>query len=154
MNTQFRGHSYRSLDTKGRLMLPPEFRETVLAKDAGGRVMLTNFDGCVVGYPMPEWEEIEASFNQVNLVHRRMRDFHRFFISGAMETTMDKQGRILVPPHLRSYAKLEKDVVLAGVIRKFEIWNQQHFEQQRKQMEEEFDDVMEDLSQNGFELHL
>ena len=148
----FRGHTHRNLDAKGRVMLPPDFREMVLEMSPEGKLMLTNFDDCVVGYPLPEWEQIEKSFNQLNMANRTFRDFHRFFISGATEVSMDKQGRILVPPYLRSYAGLNKDVILAGVGRKFEIWDMERFEANRKKMEENFDQVMDTLAENGFEL--
>ncbi len=150
----FRGHTYRSLDAKGRLILPPEFREEVFSEDEKGRIMLTNLDGCVVGYTYPKWIEIENSFNEINLLNRRLRDFQRFFISGAKEVVMDKQGRILLPPHLRKYAKLKKDVVIAGVGNKFEIWDQELFEMQINKVEEDFDSLIDDLYQNGYELKI
>lgn len=150
----FRGHAYRSLDAKGRLMLPPEFRSTVLEHDAQGSIMLTNFDGCVAAYPGPEWREIENSFSRANLVNRSIRNFQRFFIAGAMEVNLDKQGRILIPPHLRDYAKLDRDVVLAGVGRKFEIWDQKRFSGQMEETEQQFDEIMDELSGTGFELYL
>ncbi|RQD65570.1 MAG: division/cell wall cluster transcriptional repressor MraZ [Desulfonatronovibrio sp. MSAO_Bac4] len=148
----FRGHSQRSIDPKGRLMLPPDFREVIMEKSPQGEVMITNFDDCVVAYPLPEWEMIEQSFNKLNMANRKFRDFHRFFISGATQVSLDKQGRILVPPYLRSYAGITKEVILAGVGRKFEIWDQGRFEEQRKKMEQDFDGVMDSLSENGFEL--
>lgn len=150
----FRGHVYRTLDTKGRLILPPEFREIVLSQDEAGRIMLTNLDGCVVGYTYPKWLELEQSFNEINLLNRRLRDFQRFFISGAKEVVMDSQGRILVPPHLRKYAKLNREVVLAGVGHKFEIWDQEKFEMQISKVEEDFDALIDDLYQNGYELKI
>jgi MraZ protein len=153
-NMTFRGHSYRNLDPKGRLMLPPEFREVVLAHSPGGRVMLTNFDGCVTGYPLPEWERIEESFQRINVLDPRLRNLQRFIVSGALEATLDKQGRILIPPHLRGYAKLDKDVVLAGVVRKFEIWDKGVYEERRLAMEGAFDEDMAALAQGGFELRL
>ena len=110
----FRGHSERNLDPKGRLMLPPEFREEVLRHSPEGKLMLTNFDDCVVGYPMPEWERIEESFQRINVLNAKLRNLQRFIISGAVEVALDKQGRILVPPYLRGYAKLDKDCILAG----------------------------------------
>ncbi|WP_459890343.1 division/cell wall cluster transcriptional repressor MraZ [Desulfothermus okinawensis] len=150
----FRGHAYRTLDTKGRLILPPEFREIVLSQDEGGRIMLTNLDGCVVGYTYPQWLELEQSFNEINLLNRRLRDFQRFFISGAKEVVMDSQGRILLPPHLRKYARLNRDIVLAGVGHKFEIWDQERFEMQISKVEEDFDSLIDDLYQNGYELKI
>ena len=150
----FRGHSERNLDPKGRLMLPPEFREEVLKTSPEGKLMLTNFDGCVVGYPMPEWERIEESFQRVNVLDARLRNLQRFIISGAVEVVLDKQGRILVPPYLRSYAKLDKDAILAGVATKFELWDKATFEERRRVTEQNFDEDMAALSQAGFELRL
>jgi len=150
----FRGHSERNLDPKGRLMLPPEFREEVLKTSPEGKLMLTNFDGCVVGYPLPEWERIEESFQGVNVLDARLRNLQRFLISGAVEVVLDKQGRILVPPYLRNYAKLDKDAILAGVGTKFELWDKSTFEARRRITEENFDADMAALSQAGFELRL
>ncbi|WP_243358318.1 division/cell wall cluster transcriptional repressor MraZ [Fundidesulfovibrio terrae] len=150
----FRGHSERNLDPKGRLMLPPEFREEVLKASPEGKLMLTNFDGCVVGYPMPEWERIEESFLRINVLDSRLRNLQRFIISGAVEVVLDKQGRILVPPYLRGYAKLDKDCVLAGVVTKFELWDKATFEAKRRETEDSFDADMAALSQAGFELRL
>ncbi|NLY40565.1 MAG: division/cell wall cluster transcriptional repressor MraZ [Desulfovibrionales bacterium] len=148
----FRGHAQRTQDPKGRLMLPPEFRDEVFAQSPDGTLMMTNFDDCIAVYPMPEWQVIEQSFSTLNMANRKFRDFHRFFISGAVEVTLDKQGRVLIPPHLRSYAGLQKDIVLAGVGRKFEIWDLERFEAQRRAMQDDFDQVMDDLAENGFEL--
>ena len=150
----FRGHSYRSLDDKGRLMLPPDIRSAAESQASGGRLMLTNFDGCVVGYPLTEWEAIEESFSRVNVLDKRLRNFQRFFISGAVEVTLDKAGRVLLPPHLRKYAGLDREVVVAGVGRKFEIWDQGKFEAQRAQMEESFDADLSAMAELGLELRL
>lgn len=150
----FRGHAHRAQDAKGRLMLPPDFREEVLRHSPEGKLILTNFDDCIAVYPFPEWEEIEKSFASLNMADRRMRSFHRFFIAGAMEITLDKQGRILIPPHLRQYADLKKEVVLAGVGRKFEIWDLTRFEEQRKEVELDFDSMLDSLSERGVELRI
>ncbi|WP_031386042.1 division/cell wall cluster transcriptional repressor MraZ [Desulfonatronum thiodismutans] len=150
----FRGHAYRSLDPKGRLVLPAEFRDVILSAGTHARVILTNFDGCVVGYSLQEWERIEESFQRINMLNRQLRDFQRFFISGAMEVELDKQGRILIPPHLRTYAGLTREVALAGVGRKFEIWDLERFEEQRRKMEESFDLVMDALAQTECDLRL
>mgnify|MGYP003817559715 CR=1 FL=1 len=136
-------------------MLPPEFREEVLRHSSDGRLMLTNnFDGAVSGYPMPIWEELELSFQAGNTLDPRVRNIERFFIAGAMEVTVDKQGRILIPPHLRNYAALDKELVLAGVGRKFEIWNQDRFEERRRQVEQSFDSDLAELAASGFTLRL
>ncbi len=135
-------------------MLPPEYREEVTRHSPEGRLMLTNFDGSVCGYPLSEWERIEESFQRINVLDRRVRDLQRFIISGAVEAALDKQGRILVPPHLRNYASLDKEVVLAGVATKFEIWDLGRFEERRRVTEENFDADMSALAESGFELRL
>ncbi len=150
----FRGHTHRNLDGKGRLMLPPEFRDVILSFDPEGRFMLTNLDGCAVGYPLSEWEKIENSLQQISGLNRNVRNLQRFVLSGAVEVKLDKQSRILLPPHLREYAKLEKDVILAGMGNKFEIWNKETFEANRKKMEENYENVMQELADSGFELNL
>ena len=149
----FRGHCERNLDPKGRLMLPPEFREEVLKTSPEGKLMLTRFlDGCVVGYPMPEWERIEESFNGINTLNTTLRNLQRFMISSAEQVTLDKQGRILVPPYLRAQASLDKDCILAGVGMKFELWDKDTFESRRRAAEETFDADMAQLAASGFEL--
>lgn len=150
----FRGHTHRNLDGKGRLMLPPEFKDVILSFDPEGRFMLTNLDGCAVGYPIQEWEKIENSLQQVSGLNRNVRNLQRFILSGAVEVKMDKQYRVLLPPHLRDYAKLEKDVILAGMGNKFEIWNREIFEENRRKMEENYEDVMQELFESGIDLNL
>lgn len=136
-------------------MLPPEYREEVLRLVPDGRLMLTNnFDGAITGYPMPAWEEVEASFQAGNKLDPRIRDLERFYISGAMEVSLDKQGRILIPPFLRTFAELDKDLVLAGVGEKFEIWNQAKFEERRRQVGLRFDADLAALAQAGVALRL
>ncbi|EPR44457.1 Protein mraZ [Desulfovibrio sp. X2] len=145
----FRGHSYRSIDPKGRLMLPPEFRDILVKDDAGGRLMLAKFDNCVVGYPLSEWSHIEARFAQIKNPNRKVRDFMRFFIGGAQTVELDRQGRVLIPQSLRGYAHLDKDVVLVGVGIKFEIWDKAGFEEIEAQ---DFDNVSDDIAATGIEV--
>jgi len=90
----------------------------------------------------------------VNVLNVRLRNLQRRIIAGAMEVTLDKQGRILVPPHLRSYGALDKDVVLAGMVTKFEIWDQGRFEERLKATDDNLDADMAELAAAGFELRL
>ena len=76
----FRGQSYRSLDAKGRLMLPPEFRDALTAASADGTFVLTTYDGCLVGYPSPLWNELEERFGRLRNSSRKIRDFRRLVI--------------------------------------------------------------------------
>lgn len=136
----FRGRSLRSVDAKGRLMLPPEFRQELSS------VVLTNFDGCVVGYPPDEWRKVESRLESANNPNKRARDFLRFFLGGAEEVPVDGQGRVLVPQTLRDYAGLEKDVFLVGVGKNFEIWDKGRH---NAIMTQSFDDISDDLAAAG-----
>lgn len=132
-------------------MLPPEFRDEVVAESAEGKVMLAKFDDAVVGYPMARWEEIEESFGRIKNPSRRVRDFIRFFFGSAQEVVVDRQGRILVPPSLRTYGQLDKEVVLVGVGRKFEIWDKSRFEGVESQ---DFTSIFDDIAASGVEVSI
>ena len=79
----FRGQSYRSLDAKGRLMFPPEFRDALTAASVDGTFVLTTYDGCLVGYPAPLWNELEERFGRLRNSSRKIRDFRRLVLGGA-----------------------------------------------------------------------
>ena len=85
----FRGQSYRSLDAKGRLMLPPEFRDALTAASADGTFVLTTYDGCLVGYPSPLWNELEERFGRLRNSSRKIRDFRRLVLGGAEDQSFD-----------------------------------------------------------------
>lgn len=144
----FRGRSHRSLDPKGRLMLPPEFRDILLSRSEEGKLVLTSFDGCVVGYPYPDWVDFEDKFNRLKNPSRKMRDFRRLVIGGAEEMTADPQGRVRVSRSHMDYAGLTKDVVLVGQGSRFEIWDQSKFD---AIVAQDFDDVTEELAESGID---
>lgn len=122
----FRGRNDLAIDDKGRIMLPVRFRE-YLAKNDETTLILTNIDDCLIAYPTAAWAEIEKKLLQ-RAEHTSVGlNYRRFLISGVQECTLDKQGRILIPPSLRQYAALEKDAVLAGLIDHFEIWSLDRF---------------------------
>ncbi len=137
------------MDAKGRLMLTPEFRDQVYADSAEGLVTLTIFEGNIVGFTPPDWAILEENLAKIKNPSRSLRNFIRIIISGSEEVHLDKQGRITIPSHLRKSGKLDKEVVLAGVGDRFEIWDKRAFE---ALLEQDFDDVSEELSQSGVEL--
>jgi MraZ protein len=85
----------------------------------------------------------------MSIVKKDVKSFQRFFISGATECTIDKQGRILLPPTLRAYAKLEKDIVFAGMTKKIEIWSKEKWEQEIAKAKENFDEISDALGELG-----
>jgi MraZ protein len=117
----FMGEYSHTIDTKGRLIIPSKFRE-----ELGDEFVLTKgLDGCLSIYPMEQWKIFEKKLEALPLTNKNARDFVRFFLSGAIECEIDKQGRFLISGNLREYAKLEKEVVIIGVGTRLEIWNRE-----------------------------
>lgn len=131
----FRGRHFHAMDDKGRISIPQRYRE-ILRVRQDRYLVLTNLDGYLVAFPNSEWEKIEQQLSQLSLLRKDFRAFQRFFISGAVECPLDRQGRILIAPSLREYAQLDKEVVLAGALRGFEIWDRQAWVQEMARMEE------------------
>lgn len=117
----FRGQFEHTIDSKGRLSIPARFRE-VLAAKSPDRLIITRFTGCAQAYAVPDFEAIERKLKS-KPQDAKVRQFIRFFVGGAQECELDPQGRIVVPPALRTHAALEKDVVLVGAVDNFEIWS-------------------------------
>ncbi len=118
----FRGRSLRNTDPKGRIMLPPEFRETLLSRNTEGTVVLTTYDDCIVAFPLPDWEEFEEKVNLVKNPSRNVRDFRRLVIGGAEMMHADAQGRIRLSRDHMDYAGITHDAMLVGQGKRFEIW--------------------------------
>ena len=113
------GEYNHTVDPKGRLIVPSKFREQL-----GDEFVVTKgLDGCLFVYSNEEWASIEEKFRQVPLTTKDARMFARFFFAGAASCEVDKQGRILIPQVLRTYAQIEKDVVSVGVLNRVEIWS-------------------------------
>jgi MraZ protein len=125
----FRGGSTVKLDAKGRLALPTRYRPLITERFEGRLVVTVHHDGCLLLYPQPQWEEIEQRLINTANQDRRVRDMQRMLVGYATEVEMDGQGRILLAPRLRDFAKLDKSVALLGVGKKFEIWNEETWEQ-------------------------
>ena len=120
----FMGEYSHTVDQKGRMIVPSKFREQL-----GDEFVVTKgLDRCLYIYPKTEWDRLEEQFTQVPLIKKEAREFARFFFAGAANCEVDKQGRILLPQVLRSYAGIDKDVVLAGVMNKVEIWSKDRYD--------------------------
>ena len=144
----FRGQTYRTLDSKGRLVLPQAFRDILAERNPGEGLVLTTYDGCLVGYPVPLWIEVEAKFTRLRNVSRKIRDFRRLVLGGAEEHTLDPQGRIRLSHAHMEYAGLNSEVIVLGQGDRFEIWDQQMFKALLKQ---NFDDVASELVDSGID---
>jgi MraZ protein len=144
----FRGSFEYTIDPKGRGSIPVKFRE-LLSEKYDDRLILTNFDRCLVAYPWEEWRVLEDKVGSLSMVKKEAKAFQRFFLSGAMECPIDKLGRILIPPTLRAYAQLEKNVVFAGLVKKFEIWSRERWAEEIVRSQENFEGISEALAELG-----
>ena len=119
----FLGEFQHSLDAKGRVILPVRFR----AQLEGGAVMARALDGCLAVYPVVEFDRVARKLREARERGPRERQAARTFFAGAAEITPDKQGRVAVPQHLREYAHLDREVMVAGSFDHIEIWDAQMF---------------------------
>lgn len=124
----FLGRFQHTIDGKGRLSIPVKFREILNSHSNATVIITTDFDHCLVAYPLQEWALIAERIKKLPMMDTGVKNFLRFFYSWATECLLDKQGRVLIPPALREYASLERDTTVIGVENKFEIWNPQKWQ--------------------------
>jgi MraZ protein len=142
----FRGKFNHNVDAKGRLNFPAKFRE-VLANNYEERVVLAKHDRCLRGYPLSEWKAFEKAKDKVYRT-KEQENILRFFLASCADCGFDKQGRILIPQELRDYAGVTKEVVLVGMLSRFEIWDRERWESEIvKTLEAE--DIGDALAQLG-----
>jgi MraZ protein len=113
------GEYEHTIDAKGRLSMPSKLR-----RDMGEAFIVTKgLDGCLFAFSQEEWKNFETKLKSLPLSDKNARNFVRFFLAGATECEIDKQGRFLIPSNLREAGKLEKEAVIIGVGTRLEIWN-------------------------------
>ena len=130
----FRGSSNHTIDPKGRIIVPSRFRKEARGESDEG-VVITRMDGCLLVFPFTAWLRLEEKIASLAKTGDQMRSFRRVFIGSAHECVPDKQERIVVPPTLREYAGLEKDIVMAGVGSHFEIWSRLNWDIENERFE-------------------
>ena len=137
------GEYSHSLDTKGRLIMPAKLRQ-----DIGDKFILTKgLDGCLFAFSQTEWNNFEEKLKFLPLSDKNARNFVRFFLSGATECEIDKQGRFLIPTNLRISANLEKDAIIIGVGTRIEIWNKETWEKCDEEISA--DEIAENMANLG-----
>jgi MraZ protein len=128
----FQGAAQLSLDSKGRLAIPARYRDMLLAHCAGRLVLTADADGCLLMYPQPEWQPIYDKLNKLSSFNPKSRALQRLLIGHANEEVMDGAGRVLIAATLRSYAALDKHVMLVGQGNKFELWDEARWHTQQE----------------------
>ena len=128
----FRGENKVTLDAKGRLAMPTRYREGLVA-DAAGQLIVTvdHAERCLLIYALPDWEEIERKLSKLPALDPVARSLQRLLIGHASDVELDSAGRVLIPPNLRDYAALTRDVVLSGQGTRFELWDEALWSAQR-----------------------
>ena len=139
------GEYEHSLDAKGRLIMPAKLRE-----DIGEKFIITKgLDGCLFGFSQNEWKKKKKKLKTLPLTNKNARDFVRFFLSGATECEIDKQGRFLIAGNLREYAEMEKEVAIIGVGTRIEIWNKEKWKQYNSDENISADAIAENMTMLG-----
>jgi len=126
----FRGATSLNLDAKGRLAVPSRHREELLAQCSGRLVLTAHPHRCLLLYPQPAWEPIQAKLMGLSSFDRQSSAFQRLLVGHAEDIELDSSGRLLVSPVLREYAGLEKQAMLVGQGSHFELWNIESWRQQ------------------------
>jgi MraZ protein len=129
----FRGVTQIALDAKGRLAVPTRHREALAAVSGGRMVLTADPSRCLLLYPLAAWEPIQARLMSLSSFNERIRGLQRLLVGHADDVELDAAGRILVPPALRRYASLDKQVVLVGQGQKFELWDEAQWSAQTAQ---------------------
>lgn len=139
------GEYIHSIDDKKRVALPARFRT-----ELGKKVVLTRgLDNCLFVYSEPEWHTFATKLADMSVGGADSRAFNRFILGGAIETDVDASGRILIPDFLRTFAGLDERVVIAGVMSRVEIWNEDSWRSYTSQVELQADRLAEKLGEIG-----
>ncbi len=141
----FIGEFKHNLDAKGRIAVPVKFRK----KLSGGAIITRGLDHCLFIFSNKEWEILAQKLVALPLAQANSRAFVRLMLAGAMDVELDKQGRILIPDYLREYAGLKKQITVAGLYNRIEIWNSESWKEYKAKTESASDEIAEKLSELG-----
>lgn len=141
----FIGEYNHNLDEKGRLAIPVKFREEL----KGGAVVTKGLDGCLFLYTIAEWKILADKLSHLPISQSNTRAFARLMLAGAMDVSLDKQGRIVIPDYLRKYVNLNKKVVINGLYNRLEIWDEDAWEEYKKRTEADSGEIAEQLGEIG-----
>jgi len=141
----FIGEYKHNLDEKGRLAIPTKFRADLLK----GAVVTRGLDTSLFLFPKEEWDKLAEKLASLPLGQSSSRAFARLMLAGAMDVEVDKQGRVVLPEYLRTYAGLEKSVVIAGLFNRLELWDESTWNAYKSKMEEDAESVAEQLGELG-----
>jgi MraZ protein len=117
---------------KGRVSIPAKFREICREKYGEETFVITNFDKCLVAYPLKEWNEIERRVSELPQFKQEVISFLRYLMGGAVDCPLDGQGRVLIPQSLRNHARIDKELIMIGMLTRIEIWSREVWEEEEQ----------------------
>ena len=141
----FLGEYNHNLDVKGRMAIPAKFRTKLNA----GAIITKGLEHCLFIFDLKDWETLAQKLIALPIAQANARAFSRLMLSGAMDVELDGQGRILIPDYLRKYADLKKQVVVAGLYNRIEIWDNDAWKQYKTKTETASDEIAEKLGELG-----
>jgi MraZ protein len=144
----FEGRFEYALDDKSRVSIPAKFRD-ILSANYDMRLVFTNLDGCLAGYPYREWQTIKQRLSERDAISKEARRFLRYYYSGVTECPIDKLGRILIPQSLKTDADIRKNVVIIGLNNKIEVWAKERWENLVREATSDPDQVADIVSELG-----
>lgn len=146
----FRGWYEHLVDAKGRVSIPASFRDVLTAQGEDRLIVTTSISSSyLVAYPINKWQAFEERVRELPEFNPEVMRFRRLYIGGAMECSIDKQGRILLHANLREFAGISKELVFSGDIEKFQIWSRENFAKVRDGDRENLEDVQRTVSELG-----
>jgi MraZ protein len=139
------GEYRHTIDEKGRMAVPAKFRQ----KFEDGAIITKGLDSCLFVLALNEWNIFAQKITTMPLAQTNSRAFARLMLASASDVHLDTQGRILIPEHLREYAKLQKNAVATGMMTRMEIWNADEWKRYTAETESAADEIAEKLSELG-----
>ncbi len=128
----FRGATKVTLDDKGRMVMPTRYREQIGERAAGRLVVTVDRDQCLLIYPLPDWEQLERRLMSLPSLNPQARRLQRLMVGHATDLDLDGHGRLLLPPELREFARLERHAMLIGQGNRFELWDEARWSERRE----------------------
>ena len=141
----FIGEFQHNIDIKGRIAIPAKFRQQLGA----GAIITRGLDRCLFVFTAKEWGLLAEKIKSMPLVKSDSRAFARLMFAGAVDVEIDKQGRILIPDFLRSYAGLKKQAIVTGLYSRVEIWDNDSWNKYKSKTESSSDEIAEKLGELG-----
>lgn len=141
----FIGEYQHTLDEKGRIAIPVKFRAAL----SGGAVVTRGLDNCLFLYTRDEWEKLAKRLAELPISQANTRAFARLMLGGAMDVEVDSQGRVTLPEYLRTFGKIKKNVVVAGLYNRLELWDETTWNKYKSVTEKESGDIAEKLGSLG-----